>query len=96
MTVAVAVEPVQQPHTEIAFRGQELRFIQQVLNILIDREIQRTDSELIGAVRSVLDDEEMRSGMIKTGRRLASRFREEVVAYNLLSCYRRVGVDVRG
>ena len=52
--------------------------------------------ELLSAVHRVLEDEEVRSQMIRLGRRLVSRFREEVVAYNLLNCYRRVGVDVRG
>lgn len=77
----------------IAARGSSMEEIAESAAIYVDDD---NRDELIGAVRSVLDDEQMRSDMIKVGRRLASRFREEVVAYNLLSCYRRVGVDVRG
>lgn len=77
----------------IAARGSSMEEIAESAAIYVDG---ANRDELMGAVRSVLDDEEMRNSMIKAGRRLASRFREEVVAYNLLSCYRRVGVDVRG
>lgn len=77
----------------IAARGSSMEEIAESAAIYVD---DANRDELIGAVRRVLDDEEMRNSMIKAGKRLASRFREEVVAYNLLSCYRRVGVDVRG
>lgn len=52
--------------------------------------------ELIGAVRSLCNDDELRTAYIDAGMRHASRYRPEVVAFNLVNCYRRVGVDIRG
>ena len=52
--------------------------------------------ELIAAVRKLRDDETLREELIEAGKRQASRYRPEVVAFNLVNCYRRVGVDIRG
>ena len=52
--------------------------------------------ELISSVRRLLSDEELRRELIERGKRHASRFRPEVVAFNLTNSYRRVGVDIRG
>lgn len=55
----------------IAARGSSMEEIAESAAIYVDDD---NRDELIGAVRSLLDDEEMRSDMIKVGRRLASRF----------------------
>ena len=52
--------------------------------------------ELIAAVRRLLSDETLRATLIDQGKHHASRFRPEVVAFNLTNCYRHVGVDLRG
>ena len=52
--------------------------------------------ELVGAIRTLMTDEEVRNQYIALGRRQASRFRPEVMAYNLINCYRRLDVDIRG
>jgi glycosyltransferase involved in cell wall biosynthesis len=52
--------------------------------------------EIVGAIKSLIDDEELRRELIELGKRQASRFRPEVMAYNLMSCYRRLDVDIRG
>ena len=52
--------------------------------------------ELKNAIRTILEDREIREELIERGKRQASRFRPEVVAYNLINCYRRLDVDVRG
>lgn len=52
--------------------------------------------ELVGAIRRLTEDEELRQRLITEGLRHATRFRPEVVAYNLMNCYRKVGVDIRG
>lgn len=46
------------------------------------------------ALCRVLGDESLREQMSRSGREYASRFRSEVVAYNLLNCYRRIGIDL--
>lgn len=49
---------------------------------------------LLAAIKRVLEDEELRIRMIERGREYAQRFRPEVAAYNLLNCYRRIGIDI--
>jgi glycosyltransferase involved in cell wall biosynthesis len=49
---------------------------------------------LLDAVRRVLESEELRTQMIERGQDYAQRFRPEVIAYNLLNCYRRIGIDI--
>ena len=49
---------------------------------------------LLAAIKRVLEDEELRTRMIERGREYAQRFRPEVAAYNLLNCYRRIGIDI--
>jgi glycosyltransferase involved in cell wall biosynthesis len=52
--------------------------------------------ELVGAIGTLLNDNEVRGALITLGRRQASHFRPEVMAYNLINCYRRLDVDIRG
>lgn len=52
--------------------------------------------ELKNAIHTILEDTEIREELIARGKRQASRFRPEVVAYNLINCYRRLDVDIRG
>ena len=56
----------------------------------------KSRDELVGAVRSILTDSELRRRLTTRGKQLTSRFRPEVVAYSLANCYRHVGVDIRG
>lgn len=49
---------------------------------------------LLEAIKRILESEELRASMIERGREYAQRFRPEVVAYNLLNCYRRIGIDI--
>ena len=52
--------------------------------------------ELVASIRRLTEDNELRNHLIKEGRRHASRFRPEVVAFNLMNSYRRVDVDTLG
>ena len=52
--------------------------------------------EMIASIRRLDSDEELRSHLIAEGQRHASRFRPEVIAFNLMNSYRRVDVDIRG
>jgi glycosyltransferase involved in cell wall biosynthesis len=52
--------------------------------------------ELVSSIRRLTEDEELRSHLIKEGRRHASRFRPAVMAFNLMKSYRRVDVDIVG
>ena len=52
--------------------------------------------ELKNAIHTILEDTEIREELVARGKRQASRFRPEVVAYNLINCYRRLDVDIRG
>lgn len=52
-------------------------------------------SELIEAVERVVNDEELRQRMIARGRDFASRFRPEVIAYNIINCYERIGQEIK-
>jgi glycosyltransferase involved in cell wall biosynthesis len=47
-----------------------------------------------GAITEVLTNEELREKMIVEGKSYVSRFRPEVIAYNIMNCYKRVGVDI--
>lgn len=49
---------------------------------------------LAHAIDEVMSNEELRARMISEGRAYVSRFRREVVAYNVLNCYRRIGIDI--
>lgn len=49
---------------------------------------------LVEAVERVVHDEDLRQNMIDRGREYATRFRPEVIAYNMLNTYRRIGVDI--
>ena len=49
---------------------------------------------LLAAINSVVGSEELRQQMIERGKEYAQRFRPEVIAYNLLNCYRRIGIDI--
>lgn len=52
--------------------------------------------ELIGAIRRLTEDSKLRDRLTTEGLRHATRFRPEVVAFNLINCYRKVGIDIRG
>ena len=52
--------------------------------------------EIISTIRRLLEDKELRDDLIATGKRHASRFRPEVVAFNLINYYHRIGVNIRG
>ncbi|MBO7186424.1 MAG: glycosyltransferase family 4 protein [Alistipes sp.] len=52
--------------------------------------------ELARAVEQLYIDEDMRKAMAEAGREYASRFRPELMAYNLQNCYRRIGIDIKG
>jgi glycosyltransferase involved in cell wall biosynthesis len=49
---------------------------------------------LLRAIKRVVESEELRATMVERGWEYAQRFRPEVIAYNLLNCYRRIGVDI--
>lgn len=49
---------------------------------------------LLDAIRRVLESEELRQHMVARGAEYAQRFRPEVVAYNILNCYRRIGIEI--
>lgn len=49
---------------------------------------------LVEAIKRVVGSEELRAQMVEHGREYAQRFRSEVIAYNLLNCYRRIGIDI--
>ena len=52
--------------------------------------------ELVNAIHLLTDGGELRQILTTLGRRQVTRFRPEVVAYNLINCYRRLDVDIRG
>lgn len=54
----------------------------------------KSHEELAEAMMRILGDEELHQRMSVAGREYASRFRSEVIAYNLLNCYRRIGIDL--
>ena len=49
---------------------------------------------LIEAIKRVVESEALREKMVERGKEYAQRFRPEVIAYNLLNCYRRIGLDI--
>ena len=49
---------------------------------------------LLDAIKRILESEELRTQMIERGKEYAQRFRPEVASYNLLNCYRRIGIDI--
>lgn len=49
---------------------------------------------LLEAIGRVVESEELRATMIERGREYAQRFRPEVIAYNLLNSYRRIGIEI--
>lgn len=46
------------------------------------------------AITRLANDEALRQRMIVEGKKFSSRFRRELIAYNLQNCYRRIGVDI--
>ena len=50
----------------------------------------------MNAIKQLMEDGELRDELITLGHRQATRFRPEVVAYNLVNCYRCLDVDIRG
>ena len=46
------------------------------------------------AIERLANDEELRQRMIEAGHKFSSRFRRELIAYNLQNCYRRIGVNI--
>lgn len=75
----------------IASRGSSLEEVGGPDSIYVDSD-DRTG--LLEAIKRVLANEELRATMIERGREYAQRFRPEVAAYNLLNCYRRIGIDI--
>lgn len=54
----------------------------------------KDSSELAERIDAVLHNEELRAEMIKRGYEHASRFRPEVIAYNITNSYKRIGVNI--
>lgn len=50
--------------------------------------------QLRDAIERVLGDTNLRIMMSENGKLYASRFRSEVIAYNLINCYRRIGIEL--
>ena len=50
--------------------------------------------ELAIKINTLLTDEALYDKIVRKGFRFAQQFRKEVVAYNLISCYKRIGVDL--
>lgn len=50
--------------------------------------------ELVDAIELLSKDDELRSRMIAEGQRHVKYFRSEVAAYNIMKCYRRIGIDL--
>ncbi|MBR5821523.1 MAG: glycosyltransferase family 4 protein [Alistipes sp.] len=75
----------------IAARGSSLEEVGGPSSIYVDSD----DREALSvAIRRVVESEELRNKMVAEGREYANRFRPEVIAYNLLNCYRRIGIDI--
>lgn len=51
-------------------------------------------SELAEKIDLLLNDEALRQEMIAKGKDYVTRFRAEVCAYNILNCYKRLGIDI--
>ena len=50
--------------------------------------------ELVDAIENIRNDEALRQRMIEQGARHVTHFRSEVAAYNIMKCYRRIGIDL--
>lgn len=50
--------------------------------------------ELADKIDAILNSEELRQQIVTSGRNHISRFRPEVTAYNVLNCYKRIGIDL--
>jgi glycosyltransferase involved in cell wall biosynthesis len=50
--------------------------------------------ELKEAIERLAASSELRAEMAQKGRDYSSHFRSEVIAYNLINCYRRIGIDL--
>ena len=51
--------------------------------------------ELRQAIEGIAINMALREDMVAKGKAYAQRFRPEVIAYNILKCYSRVGIDIR-
>lgn len=75
----------------IAAKGSSLEEAGGPSSIYVDA----TDRDALAeAISRVANDEELQQRMIRDGKAYASRFRPEVIAYNLLNCYRRIGIEL--
>lgn len=75
----------------VAARGSSLEEAGGASSIYIEA---NDRSALVRSIEGILLDEELRSEMISGGREHVSRFRPEVMAYNVMNCYRRIDVDI--
>ena len=75
----------------IASRGSSLEEVGGPDSIYVEPD---DGNALLGAIRSVWESEELRNYMVEHGKEYAQRFRPEVIAYNILNCYRRIGIDI--
>ena len=50
--------------------------------------------ELVDAIELLEESDELRTKMITEGQRHVKHFRSEVAAYNIMKCYRRIGIDL--
>ncbi len=51
-------------------------------------------AELADKIDALLNNEELRRQVVEHGKSHVSRFRPEVTAYNILNCYKRIGIDL--
>lgn len=54
----------------------------------------RDCGELVDAIERLSSDEQLREKMIEEGKHHVTHFRSEVAAYNIMKCYRRIGIDL--
>jgi glycosyltransferase involved in cell wall biosynthesis len=54
----------------------------------------RDCGELVEAIERLSSDEQLREKMIEEGKHHVTHFRSEVAAYNIMKCYRRIGIDL--
>lgn len=50
--------------------------------------------ELAAAIERVVGDPILRHNMVERGKEYVHRFRGEVIAYNLINCYKRINIDL--
>ena len=75
----------------IASRGSSLEEMGGPGSIYVDS----GDREaLLEAIKRVVESEELRTQMVAKGQEYVQRFRPEVIAYNLINCYRRIGIEI--